>query len=42
VRKSDKEVIAMNEFIPHQYQQECVDAVVERSSVALWLEMGLG
>ena len=32
----------MNEFIPHQYQQECIDAVVERPSVALWLEMGLG
>lgn len=32
----------MNNFIPHPYQQDCINAVIERPGVALWLEMGLG
>ena len=32
----------MGKFIPHPYQQECINAVIERPGVALWLEMGLG
>ena len=32
----------MNSFIPHPYQQDCINAVIERPGVALWLEMGLG
>lgn len=32
----------MGSFKPHPYQQECIRAIVERPSVALWLEMGLG
>lgn len=29
-------------FKPHPYQQDCINAIVEQPSVALWLEMGLG
>lgn len=32
----------MGKFIPHPYQQDCINAVIERPGVALWLEMGLG
>lgn len=32
----------MADFHPHPYQQECINAVIERPGVALWLEMGLG
>lgn len=32
----------MGKFIPHPYQRECINAVIERPGVALWLEMGLG
>ena len=32
----------MDQFVPHPYQQDCIDAVIEKPSVALWLEMGLG
>ena len=32
----------MAEFKPHPYQQDCINAVIERPGVALWLEMGLG
>lgn len=31
-----------NQFKPHPYQQECINAIIERPGVALWLEMGLG
>lgn len=32
----------MAEFKPHPYQQDCINAIIERPGVALWLEMGLG
>ena len=32
----------MAEFIPHPYQQACINAILSQPSVALWLEMGLG
>lgn len=32
----------MAKFTPHPYQQECINAVIEKPGVALWLEMGLG
>lgn len=32
----------MNRFIPHPYQQQCEDAIIDKPGVALWLEMGLG
>ena len=31
-----------NQFKPHPYQQDCINAIIERPGVALWLEMGLG
>lgn len=30
------------DFRPHAYQQHCIDAILEHTSLALWLEMGLG
>ena len=32
----------MAEFIPHPYQQACINAILTQPGVALWLEMGLG
>jgi len=29
-------------FIPHKYQKECIDRIVESGSVGLFLDMGLG
>lgn len=30
------------EFIPHEYQQRVIDAVIHQPRVALFLDMGLG
>lgn len=32
----------MADFVPHPYQQDCINAIIEKPGVALWLEMGLG
>lgn len=32
----------MQQFHPHPYQQAGIDAILEKPSVALWMEMGLG
>lgn len=32
----------MQQFIPHPYQQAGIDAILDKPSVALWMEMGLG
>ncbi len=29
-------------FHPHSYQQTCIDAILEKAYVGLYLEMGLG
>lgn len=29
-------------FVPHPYQQKCIQAILTKPGVALWLEMGLG
>ena len=32
----------MQHFTPHPYQQAAIDAILDKPSVALWMEMGLG
>lgn len=32
----------MQSFKPHPYQQDCINAILVKPGVALWLEMGLG
>ena len=32
----------MKEFVPHDYQAYCVDQIIEKPAVGLFLEMGLG
>lgn len=32
----------MQQFAPHPYQQAAIEAILEKPSVALWMEMGLG
>lgn len=32
----------MQQFHPHPYQQAGIEAILEKSGVALWMEMGLG
>lgn len=32
----------MQQFTPHPYQQAGIDAILDKPSVALWMEMGLG
>lgn len=29
-------------FIPHPYQQYCVDSIIQKPAVGLFLDMGLG
>ena len=32
----------MQHFTPHPYQQAAIDAIIDKPSVGLWMEMGLG
>lgn len=29
-------------FVPHEYQQHCIDRILEMQRVGLFLDMGLG
>lgn len=29
-------------FIPHPYQQHCIEQIIALPALALWLDMGLG
>jgi hypothetical protein len=29
-------------FIPHQYQEQCVNKIIDNKAIGLFLDMGLG